>query len=897
MDKFVVKSAGSGPSKPPSTPKQSNPSAGISSPRTPTSGSSQSKAKAAATPENSTPDSENSRGRWTPILVKIGKTIQINILCRNSLGRCGPYTSAGSAAKKRPCWAPISDCQYITETKRGKVKKFFVFKNIDNETAKFRADLLNPLLQSGAGTPANPFSQKCTDLHVGNPRLLAFFFSALSFSENFCNFNADTHYKNGLKKDGNGLGDKFLQELGGSLAEYEAFVKAAEENPLDVGGEKAVNVGGEQDQGSGFKISPASTKKITDFFNINNEKKLSRSEKVEDNYRHMLSEEGGLEKSVVSSYVNFQSIPLDKLSVSPDMFLLMNQTKVNEIAESMLDRYDPSQVVVSVVPADLIGFEIDGSNDNFWVIHGRHRLEALKKLDEMRKLQDLPGFPEDRSIQCYILKVSAPSLSNYFNIRSNDLSSDFQTRTSNEELFFVYKGLLHCTKDKHKSLEVIEKVCHSRHMGASDLTVYNKVAEWPVSVLDQLISVLEKFQSYQTKDATARGAQAKIRRREAKTLTKAMFRQIGNCSPGFFQDWHEKVLSNEVSLRELLEKSDESNKIAKAEMKVVSCAGGSEDINSLKRKFPDKFNREVVKKFVGAEVTGKKRNVQGQLLKNYVKSVQLGKPFKEAVKFETFEHFSELNSDKFEGFDVIVLNVFKDNMEFVKYWIDTLSQSCSVKDHFSIFLILEHEKELKEVYKALYFWKDKTDFQILQCMFRKERSEPNLESINENVIFSVLFGKVNIFKGELLSLNGLIDNDLVKVISKVTPPSGKVAYVSRGDSKVVKIHKNNSGGDEITEVQVVYFVTEAELPQLQDKFFIKAPDTASVNSAKQFEKDTEITNSTDDEGGVVGSGGSDDISDSSDDDMAEEFDQTQMSNSCVENCDLSKQSSTSSVSY
>ena len=54
----------------------------------------------------------------------------------------------------------------------------------------------------------------------------------------------------------------------------------------------------------------------------------------------MLTEDGGLEKSVASSNVNFQAIPLDKLAVSPNLFLPINKSKVNEIAESIDDRKD-----------------------------------------------------------------------------------------------------------------------------------------------------------------------------------------------------------------------------------------------------------------------------------------------------------------------------------------------------------------------------------------------------------------------------------------------------------------------------------------------------------------------------------------------------------------------------
>ena len=554
-----------------------------------------------------------------------------------------------------------------------------------------------------------------------------------------------------------------------------------------------------------------------------------------------------------------------------------------------------------MVPADLIKFERDGTDDKFWVVHGAHRMEAMKKLDVMNKKKEVSGFPKDRTILCYILKVNAPSLTNYINIKCNDLASNFQSRASNEALFFVYKGLLESTKDPKESMEIIEKICYSRHLGANELTVYRKVAEWPVSVLGQLISVLDMFQTYQTRDATARGVRAKLKRREANNLTTAMFRQLGSCSAEFFKDNYERVLSNEMSLKELLVESDHANRTAIDEKKVVSCAGGVDDIDSLKLKFPDKFNPEVIKQFSGAEISGRKRNVQGQRLKNYMKSVEHGVSFKDPIHIETYQHLTDITSAKLESYDVVVLNVCKNNFEFIKCWIDILCSS--LKDFYSVFLMLESERDLSEVYRCLDSWKDKTDFQIHQCMFKKEKCVPNSENISENVVFAVLFGKVTIFKGQIFSLNDIISKDLMNLVSQVTPPAGRVAYVSRGDRKVVQIHQPNRV-TENTEVQYTYFVTDNELAKVQEKFFLQPP-TPNPNpnpnqTTKTKEKLTEVSESSnlvdeedeeDEEDDTDYSDESD--SDNTDGDKVEECSDNFGRSTCV----LNKQSSTSSTKY
>ena len=114
-----------------------------------------------------------------------------------------------------------------------------------------------------------------------------------------------------MKKDGSGLVEESLVILGGSVGDYTDFARAAHENLAEVSSMH------------GVKMSPASKKrKLTDYFGkTEQKKKMSKSEVVEDNFRAMVTEEGGLEKSVSSSYVNFQSISLDKLALSPDLFM------------------------------------------------------------------------------------------------------------------------------------------------------------------------------------------------------------------------------------------------------------------------------------------------------------------------------------------------------------------------------------------------------------------------------------------------------------------------------------------------------------------------------------------------------------------------------------------------
>ena len=167
------------------------------------------------------------------------------------------------------------------------------------------------------------------------------------------------------------------------------------------------------------------------------------------------------------------------------------------------------------------------------------------------------------------------------------------------------------------------------------------------------------------------------------------------------------------------------------------------------------------------------------------------------------------------------VNIGKENLECAKCWIDSLS--CSTKESYAILVILESEAFLQDIYKALETWKDKPDFRNHMCVFKKQKSTTNSDDINENGVFSILFGKINIFNGPVMSVNDELSKDLIKCVQQVTPPNGKVAYVSKGNHSIVKIHEDEGG-----KVEVTYFVTTVELPRVQEKFLLQSVATRSI---------------------------------------------------------------------
>ena len=155
-----------------------------------------------------------------------------------------------------------------------------------------------------------------------------------------------------------------------------------------------------------------------------------------------------------------------------------------------------------------------------------------------------------------------------------------------------------------------------------------------------------------------------------------------------------------------------------------------------------------------------------------------------------------------------------------------------------------------------------------------------------------------------MCLNDVVTKDLIKVVNQVSPPSGKVAYISKGDNKIIKIHI-----DAQKDVEVTYFVTKSELPKVQENFLCQKlvpapagklvrklpkntekPDAEKEIVANKFNE--ELDEIVDAEESKGESDGTD--KDSSEDEETEEIEVTQTDS---DKSDLSRQPSTSATLY
>ena len=742
-----------------------------------------------------TPISSNTRTAWVPLLVKMNGKIQIKIMVQKANGTRGPFTSAGPNSKLRPCWDSVLDCELISETKSsGKLIKEFLCTSSDRDKHCFRADTIDPCM-----TATNPFTLKMSELVMKNLKLLGQLISLMSRSKSFFN-SSDKFEDNGVAKDGSGITVAHLEEAGGSRQELENFISLAEKNFVDMGGD-------------GCDTGKKRSKKITDFFNPKPDvKKMTKQEIVEKNFQEEMQSTVGLEKSLVSQYVDFSLIPLDRLQISPQLFLKLNRTKVEELAASMEERYDPSAVVLMVCPDNFEKFEKTGESDIYNVLHGTHRLAALKLLDENGRLSKLPGLVNKR-VPCYLVKTATASVANYCNIRANDLSVGW-SKVCIHELIFVYFGLLKYSKDPEQSREAVTKICYSRHVPQEDISAILKIADWNLSALEKLALVLEKFQQYQTLDKQ-KGDKTRYRRRQNKAMTKNMFRALGRVKDDFFEENYDLIMSNTVSLQHVVNESEKNLLLAKTEQNTV-LAAGVESVQELNSKFPNMFDNKKVEDFMGAIPYGKKSNKQGDRLKDYVKSVQTGTKFDDPVKLSVCENVVEVTSEVVNKFNLLVFMVSNLPDGYIRSLIDHVGSSYSQHEARSVFLVLDTQSDLIEVLTCLETWRDKEGFSVQICFFEKEKNKSNDDRIKENVTYGVIFGKLNVFRGELKTSNKPIESELKRIVDQISPPHANIAFISLGKMHVIQLHSATPDKNQ----QVTYFISKKVKDSLQERFLV-----------------------------------------------------------------------------
>ena len=224
---------------------------------------------------------------------------------------------------KQP-WGPPVSAEFGIQRKGPDIVREFKFKNSCGEVARFDIALLNNLRNE-----VNGFTQTLTSLCVKFKfKLLSFYFGLTQRSSQFVHHKEGIHDADGFLMDGSGVQLRDLQSEGGSYDSYIEFRSFVIESALTI-------------TSISERFIRKRKAKLSDTFVA---PKLSRQAILDNNEKMELCEASGLEKSFKNSYIGFTNIPLANLSVHESLTEGVMPDRVSKIAESIMDRYDPSQV-------------------------------------------------------------------------------------------------------------------------------------------------------------------------------------------------------------------------------------------------------------------------------------------------------------------------------------------------------------------------------------------------------------------------------------------------------------------------------------------------------------------------------------------------------------------------
>ena len=759
------------------------------------------------TPGNvKTASSPKSRTGWAYLLVRSTRKIQIQIMVRKANGLKGPFTSAAPNSKSRPAWDSVSQCEFQSSLETNGNRKYeFICTSSDKECHKFRVDLIDPFMNS-----EDSFTRKVSDLVKKNPGLLGHYITLMSRSKEFFNYSAEKHDDQGFFQDGSGISLADLEKAGGSLEELVNFIKAGEECCIDM---RSIVAGHDE---------RARSKKITEFFNTKEkvEKNETKKDTVEKNYIKEIHGEIGMERSLSSQYDDeIKMIPIDKLKKSPELALELNVCKVDRLVSIFKERFDPSLAVLTVSPSDFEAYENSGDCDQFYVIHGSHRLSAFEVLNKQGLLLKLPGM-KGNLIACSVIKRTTAILTNYCNVRCNDLEANVKTEVPVYHMIFIYHGLLLRSKDRNQSKVWIERICHTQRLQPEDILSVLRICDWEEEALTMLIQVLDKYQNYLTTDISSRGDRVSIRRREPRRMTRAMLRSLSRVDQKFFRESYSKVLTESVSLKELIEEN-EKVLVKQKIMRNAAIVFGVENFGDIKTKY-ETFDESVLDNFTGAEVLGKKVNKQGENLMKYAKSIMTGERYNHPFIIQSCESIYDIDTKVIEMHDVLVFNDVTDG--YLEHLIDLIGINHSVSFSKSVIVLVKTHQEVVKALVGLDSYKDKPEFSVHLIVFEKDKKVVN--DFEENACFALIFGKISIVSGRIRVLNNSIAASLRSVVINISDSNAKIAEIIMDDvSCAVDLHGSPEAR---ANRKITYYVKNGAVEKLKKKFLAK--DSGADNS-------------------------------------------------------------------
>jgi hypothetical protein len=168
--------------------------------------------------------SSSSRVAWCPMIMKFPKNLQLFLVYKNYSGKLSFQQLTGPRSNHKVPFGQVAKCEYTSIVNSdGDVSEYFNFSNMEGQKVQFNVNILN-FLTAGV----SPVNQILAELRTEQKMvLISNYLSLLTKSVRFGLHRPDLYSELGFRLDGNGVTEESLKKAGGSLQEYETFLKLA----------------------------------------------------------------------------------------------------------------------------------------------------------------------------------------------------------------------------------------------------------------------------------------------------------------------------------------------------------------------------------------------------------------------------------------------------------------------------------------------------------------------------------------------------------------------------------------------------------------------------------------------------------------------------------------------
>ena len=719
------------------------------------------------------------RNAWWLCVQKIEGVADLNLGYKNSQGKITPFSNSKQSAKVKIPWGSVAKCEYLlTRFDDGTVGEF-KFTNKRGEVTRLKKAILNSF-EGGV----NLFSKRVTAMVVEKKEgLLALYLSLLPYTSGFL-FGSDgeVHTEDGFRLDEDGIKEDDLVKNGGSLAEFQDFVKLAYESAEDVELPDP-----EKDPSGDISKFFLPGKRKSQNPNSRAPKK-SKAATIDENEQRELTDEEGLEKEYQNSFVGMVSIPLDNISISEDLKIKLCQFRVYKIVESIQKKYDPSQSIPVVCPADDQS-AIDLKNvekKKYMVVQKIHLVSAFKELNKSGKFGQLPSHSK-KTVLCFVIKSCKTGLIHYGNLRANEISNNFaRKKTAPQDFLRIFYSL--CSKENSEnSLKVIERMAKLSRLGPNESSALRKICGWSSQAFAALMDVLNQYERYETMDVKPKGHAQALLMGEKMAITNSVFKMLAKVDETYFVAVHRKILMNKCSLQSCVEDYNTNKEVEKVSS-VLSILAGFKDIEDIRNEHPGRFESNQLISYIGADIINGNPNDQAKKMKKYYHSVVSGEEEKlEKISFVEYEKLENIFvKEEIKTSGIIIFQMKQEaSMGFVA---ELIRRSTQLDEDFNATLITFPTEAFQfDVLSFLRSHAKSKDakFRIVPLLFHGNNYIK--DGVVENVKFAVLFGKFVVLSPPLNVDHGSISN-LNLVVNKICPPGSSVAVISDINVPLVKIH-------------------------------------------------------------------------------------------------------------